>query len=430
MPLNRYMNRLLYRKDTVTKGLGMLAFIVVLLEICRMSWLVYGLLDIDVTPLLYSIFCLIPACIFLVSRRFKVNNILLLFCIACAISLIFNNPMLHYLSTLRFSLFVGMMCLISPLIENRPLTIFRNYLWKYSLLFIQVALILSFIGYFVALHFFRFGFLGYIFSHYMLLSIIAGFATVALTAKFLVNRFHQPLCINIFDVITFILAILITVWGGSRAAVLSVIIADIYMLIRFLKTWKGAKWILGSIATLFIVIISIGGDVTYRVIEKFDIGNENNSIIFSRKEMWKSRLNEFAKSPVIGIGFANEIWKSSSDGVQEVTSEEDKEHIEPGSSWLSVLSNTGIIGFAIIVAWNIHLFRQIRRRHRDGDIKAVGYGGILVYFLIEGCFEGWILFAGSFIFFLYWLLSTQIVSSPRLSSIRQIHIPSPQVPSK
>lgn len=39
--------------------------------------------------------------------------------------------------------------------------------------------------------------------------------------------------------------------------------------------------------------------------KKFEIGKENNSIIFSRKQLWKSRIGEFMESPVVGIGFTN-----------------------------------------------------------------------------------------------------------------------------
>lgn len=84
--------------------------------------------------------------------------------------------------------------------------------------------------------------------------------------------------------------------------------------------------------------------------------------------------------------------------VREVCINRPDRREEPGSSWLSVLSNTGIVGFMLLVCWNAELLRVVRRRRKNGDINAVKYGALMLFFIVDGFFEGWVLCRFVYIF--------------------------------
>ena len=70
---------------------------------------------------------------------------------------------------------------------------------------------------------------------------------------------------------------------------------------------------------------------------------------------------------------------------------------EPGSSWLTLLSQTGLIGFGAFALWlGSWLLRQIRQRH--------GYTiAMAIMLLITGISEGWLTYTGGLVFLCFWL---------------------------
>lgn len=396
-------------RPVIAKILAMLAFIVALMEVVRLSGFLGITFGSILTPVIFSVTCFIPLFVFVQSRNFTVNNILLLlFCVVGAISLVFNHPMQHSISALKFSIFVGMLCLLTPLVDNDTLRYFRSCLWRYTVILCQIVVMLSLLTYIVSTLTSSREFLPVFVPRRIMLSTIAAFVTVVLTSRLFTHDYRSKWLIAI-DVISLVGGIVMMIWSGSRGAVLGCMAAEIYMLYAFRRRLKEKRWVIAGIMTPVLLTVILCSDVTYLVVRKFEIGHARNSIIFSRKQMWKSRIAEFTESPVIGIGFACATHYPSlyDEEVFEVTHYD--RGFEPGSSWLCVLSNTGIIGFILIAGWNIQLLRAVRRRRRNGDSIAVGLGGLLIFFLVEGCFEGWILFAGSFVFFLYWLLSSRIL---------------------
>lgn len=388
------------------------AFVVAFVEVARMSSSLGAVGRMISSPIVFAFFCLIPAFVLFRSRRFSVNYSLLLFCVACAISLVFNNPVTNYLMTLRFGLFLAMLCLLSPLVDNVALREFRRYLWRFSLILCQVAVTVTLVVYLVTLAVEGKGALLKVISHPMLLSAVSALVGVVMTWRLLAAdtegcRYRR--LVVAADIVSLVAAVLLMIWGGSRGAILSFVVADIYILISLSAVLKRRYWVLLTIVGSILLSIFIGGKVTARVKIKFEIGKEHNSIIFSRQQLWQSRIEEFAESPVVGIGFTNVTRKSTLYGNTKVLSLNPDVREEPGSSWLSVLSNTGIIGFLLLVYWNVELLRMVRRRRLAGDTQAICYGALLLLFIIEGVFEGWILYAGAFSFFLYWLLGSRIV---------------------
>lgn len=398
------------RQEILTRLLAFVALLVALVEVGRLSGHLGVVGRYVSSPVVFLLFCLIPVLALFKSRRFTINYMLMLFFVACAVSLIFNHPLINYMSSLRLCLFFAMLCLLSPLVESASLRLFRDYMWRYLMFLCQFVVIMSLVVYVITVVFGDRGRLLLIVAHPIMLSTLAAMVGVVMTWRFLSRENRVSRLSQLFDALSLVAAIIVMVWGGARGAIISFVVAEIYVFVTLSHRLRSGRWVLISVVAAIVFAIFIGGDVTYRVKKKFEIGKENNSIIFSRKQLWKSRIEEFMESPVIGIGFTNATRYSSLVGnVRAVCINRPDRKEEPGSSWLCVLSNTGIVGFMLLVCWNAELLRVVRRRRRNGDINAVKFGALLLFFLVDGFFEGWVLYAGSFTFFLYWLLTSRIM---------------------
>lgn len=303
-----------------------------------------------------------------------------------------------------------MLCLLSPLIDNVPLRQFRQYLWRFTLLMCQIIIVGTLVLYVVTV-LLGDGELLFLVSHPMMLSLIATIVALLVTWRILSGNVETGRFRRILDYLFLIASLFILVWGGARSAIIGFIISEIYLFIIFRKEWKKVGRVLLTIVSFLALIVVVGRDITWRVECKFELGQEHNSVVFSRQQLWESRLEEFVESPIIGIGFANVTRYSTLYDNEKVAGIDDEKKEEPGSSWLSVLSNTGIVGFLILAVWNFKLFVTIRQRRKSGDLEASQYGALLILFIISGAFEGWILYAGSFVFFIYWLLTSRITTS-------------------
>jgi O-antigen ligase len=77
--------------------------------------------------------------------------------------------------------------------------------------------------------------------------------------------------------------------------------------------------------------------------------------------------------------------------------------IETGSSWLAVLSMTGILGF---IPFGIIIYKSVKRvwSKRRTNIEACLYLGLIVFLSIHMLVEGFILAGGSVLCFIAWII--------------------------
>lgn len=234
---------LVSRQEVLTKILAVMAIVIAILEVSRLSD--FGtLLGLDSSPVTYSIVCLISALVFMQSRYFRVNTTLMLFCVACAISLIFNHPMVNYMSTLRFCLFFVMLVLLSPLVDSRSLRQFRSYLWRYTVLLCQLVVILSLVLYLATLMTNGRGRLFMVVSNPITLSTVSAIVSVILSYRLIKNYSKCGIWFLTFDILSLFAAILLMIWAGSRSAVIGLTVAEIYILPPASETVKPRGWFL------------------------------------------------------------------------------------------------------------------------------------------------------------------------------------------
>lgn len=110
-----------------------------------------------------------------------------------------------------------------------------------------------------------------------------------------------------------------------------------------------------KIITITVAVIGISFPVWYPYTENVRMKQEANlkagGSFQSRETLWRDRIAEFKENPMLGSGFAS-INK-------EVIKAKDKINanggIEPGSSWLFILSSVGLLG--MLAFSTVFLFR-------------------------------------------------------------------------
>jgi hypothetical protein len=113
----------------------------------------------------------------------------------------------------------------------------------------------------------------------------------------------------------------------------------------------------------------------------------------TRKELWAARVQEFEENPLTGVGFSQTVYGRKS---------EEATQVEPGSSFLAILSMTGIVGFAGWIVLGLAMVAGLgswRQVSLDEKSKIIGFA---VFFAFHMCFEGYALACGSFLAMLFW----------------------------
>ena len=169
--------------------------------------------------------------------------------------------------------------------------------------------------------------------------------------------------------------------------------------------------ILTAIAGI-LVLIAVVPPAMAIIKHKTAISESHGSLFYSRKELWDNRIREFKSSPLFGIGYANEL-PSSKDAPIDLT------EIEPGSSWLSLLSYGGVIGTASFLVFAAVLIKRLVNIRHNRDFPF--YLSLLLFMTVNASTEGWLMFAGSLMFPIFWLTATAIWTTGTPVAPNQFH---------
>lgn len=111
----------------------------------------------------------------------------------------------------------------------------------------------------------------------------------------------------------------------------------------------------------------------------------------SRDEKWGERIEEFESSPIYGIGYAaHGVGFNKSTGRNET-----------GGGWISILAQSGIIGFCIaVLLWcRAITHSSLLRRHK---FMIVIFGSY-VFFTLHSIFEGYMFQGGWYLCLMCWM---------------------------
>lgn len=182
------------------------------------------------------------------------------------------------------------------------------------------------------------------------------------------------------------------VWGGSRSAL------GLSLFASLLLFWISNEKI-GKVAVIFISFAILSFCIAPIILKDsermqtkkggFELVDESGET--SRTSLWNSRINEFKSSPLIGVGF----------GVTGIGENATIGRAETGSGWLTVLSQTGIIGLVLVLALLKRAILPLKLLRAEP--KMALYTAILVYLCLHTLFEAYIFQSGWYLCFIFWL---------------------------
>lgn len=345
----------------------------------------------------YGIFVLLGGFV-LLNKSIRVNWLFLLFSVICFLSVIGNNIPAYFHSYSRFFGFLLIVLCVGPLFYNDWLYNVRFYcLHVLSLLSIGISL-LSFLLYLFYRPFTiteRGNLFGGITSHSMIIGPIAALSVLYLIQYIQNQKIYLGKKKKVFLWISCGICFMTSILAGSRSALLALLIALIVWGWSYFSNIK--KFICYILGFMFLVgsTYPLWQKYTDTIQHKMEYAYEQGSMVSSRLGKWEARIEEFKENPILGYGFGT-VKLSGTTVIPKGWSGT----VEPGNGWLFLLSSTGIFSFLIFsfIYCNI-LWRLYKIRSR----LSLWFLSLLVFFGVHMMAEGYILSAGNFFFFYFWL---------------------------
>lgn len=357
-----------------------------------------------------SFVSLLSLAVFLTShpRRTFLNKSLACFVAIYGLSLLLHPAPEPWLRTQRFLAFlIGMLC-FSPLLTSDSLAKTRLRISAITYYVLSAMVFLSFLVWLAS--FIRFGedgiwksgihnygFCG-IFKVGMVLSPVS--AIIAITSAFLLLEGKCKIKPFLNGLILFT-GIIMCVAGGSRIASVGLFLSLASLLIikrHVLAQMLHSRLAIAMALSGTVLLIASSPYALSVIRHKNMIGESHGSLFYSRERLWHDRIEEFASSPLTGIGYANEFPSERNKG--SLT------EIEPGSSWLALMSYGGLVGLGCFLWFSSSLARMLYRIRDDGRFPLCL--AILLFLVINAFTEGWLMFAGSIIFPVFWLATSAV----------------------
>jgi hypothetical protein len=344
------------------------------------------------------------------SGHFNVFAMLLLF--SLAVTSLFS--VILETAVIRTILWGLVFIVTGPFFTSLKATTFRNYLWKHSQNLVIGITLLSFIWNSLHLHQYGKGAAG-VTLHCMLLGALAGLATVFSFNKTL-SRFR-------FNLFVFVTSALTCLMSGSRAAVLAAGVGCVVVLVMKCRglMFRSIAFV-GVIMVAFVIWSASGlgdsdndtinassGAFSPYTIELLHKGKTN-----TRQQLWANRIEEFMEYPVSGVGIGVDTFKLRENAFAGNV-------IEPGSSYLAVLSMTGVSGaMGLLLLLGNLISRVLKRSHLIPKTDLVQTASVGAFWAVHAVAEGWIFAGGSLLCLLFWIWVGKLANLAATTSESQV----------
>ncbi|MCH5327987.1 MAG: O-antigen ligase family protein [Coprobacter sp.] len=344
----------------------------------------------------YGVFIIVTCMV--LRHKMELNPLCVLFLFYIPVALFLADPAPVFKSWLRYGLFALVYIAVSPLVVNEYAQELRMRLFKGVLICCIAISAISFICYFLGINMMRntytgavmldyqtntAGTFGGITSQSMLLGPISGVAAIVCT-YLAMNR----------NKIFWVLVVMCggsVLFAASRSSLIATLIGEI-VLFYFSTENIGRNMKRIILAILFLLVSNPLWNGALEGIMAKNKGSIYEGInTDSRTSKWNMRIEEWKDSPLYGIGFCT-VSDRDNIGLNGM--------IEPGSSWLAVLSMTGTVGFLL---FGFIFYKAARNALDFRTPEGALSGGILMMLGAHMLAEGYVFSGGSFLCFLVWL---------------------------
>ena len=321
-------------------------------------------------------------------RFVVVNRVLAIYLLSCAISICINDIPSVFVPIPRFLVYLIEFIVFSPFLFNHSL-----YEWRKSIL-LHLLFLCLIIVLFSLFAFLLFG-IGIDEKDLGFKGITASSMTLAPIAVF--SLFYVCYAIPdkwFFRIIFVLLSLFVVVLAGSRSALFAMLVA--YFASLYIES--KSKFMKHLVVCFLFGLISFPlWKTQLEVFEKKMEIQERMDGDNSRTSKWNNRLNEFYSHPLFGIGFSSvDLDKSSADYVKDTGT------IEPGSSWLAILSMIGLFGFFPFTLLFFLSFLPYLRNQFLSSFDILCFQ-LLVFFAIHFVFEGYLFGIGNLLLIIFLL---------------------------
>jgi hypothetical protein len=377
-----------YKNVRFLNLISLLAFVVAFLVLANITWV------LPISSSVYFGFIAFTLVImFIISERKVLSGKMISLYFVIFISILLNEIPSFFSPYSRFIGFIVFTFLVGPGLLNKSFGIFKMLTFKYLLFFLQIIIFFSFLGLIlnVSSFFGRGGFTG-LFIHSMLMAPFSAILLIVSIDKLFSKR-------RVYLHILFIIqSFLCCVASGSRSSLLAAILGVLfyYLVKHNFKIGKYAKSIF-IIVFVGLITFPLWEAKTDAVLDKFEYSAEQGDLIYSRAFLWNSRFEEFNSSPLYGIGFSSVFENIDVNYYDKETG-----NVEPGSSWLAIISMTGAIGLIVFLSIVISNFKYVLNNGLHDNKPLLS--GLFLFFIIHMFFEGYVFSAGSATFITFWLL--------------------------
>ncbi|WP_195534304.1 O-antigen ligase family protein [Bacteroides finegoldii] len=349
---------------------------------------------------IYIALCGVCLIYILTCGELKFNGLYVIMYIAFGISaLLAYEPFFN--SKVRYMLFLCVTLLCTPCISSPTAIAFRSLVCRNILMLLTFLTIGSFLGYFWGINFAQISQetlsvfssstnFGGLYAHSMLLGPLSALVALVFLNTYMLYRK------KIFIALFFVAASAV-VMSASRGATLALVVPIAYLLFFMKDRGDSRKNLMGLLVVASIIAVFVGDRFAVGLINKQQNNVEAGGTFNSRESKWDNRLQEFEENPIFGIGFC-------AVDLQHYEDYNDAGGVEPGSTHLAILSMTGLVGMMLYL---IVLFVSYRSVRRHESVVANMRMCLFLTMITHAIFEGYALFAGGFLCFMYWLVIGQ-----------------------
>lgn len=344
-----------------------------------------------IVPLRYG--ALVGAAVYLITKGGKPSGLPLLILLYFGLTISIDHPAALFNPWGRYALFVIVFLLSSPLLQGTNARRFRYESLMVVAKSCVIISLISFVCYFLGISWMsdeEFLISGGLFSGITNQSNMLG-PVCAIAIMYLANAaFTKREKMYWYILIPCALTLL---FSACRAALLGALGGMVLLVYNYSKERGGFAKYVTTILLVGAVTFPLWNGALSRLEDKQERDSRMENTYGSREEKWGHRIEEFQSSPVTGIGFSAVDTKFGDDYMASGTT-------EPGSSWLAVLSMTGIIGFMMVM---LLLWQSFKGSWKVVTERSPLICGLLVVTVLECMTEGFLLAGGSVLCYLTWL---------------------------
>lgn len=334
--------------------------------------------------------------LYCMTKYESIDKLIVAMLIYFTLNIVLESPPSEFRSWARLGVFVLLLLCTTPLLHGRTLSKVRKQVFYAVMWLASVLSVLTFFCYFLGINYMYIsadvsiyntaGVFGGLFNQSMMMGPVAGGCAVFLSYQYFTTK-------NKWYLVFAICCIGAVFLSASRSSFMCTFAGILVMLYKATGGQTRFIKVLTIVALIASLTFPLWGTITDGLVSKQANNIEAGSTFSSRENKWDARIAEFESSPLLGIGFASIDGRLDDVGGGGV--------VEPGSSWLAVLSMTGLIGFFFFFSVIFTCYKYCNKMREQEDALLLG---LLALFAVHMIAEGYVFAAGGFLCFFLWMV--------------------------